>query len=117
MLGRHFTCPFLRKEPDEHDAHPYRVCMERAKHGIVGSASRERNQQPALPFSERARWHSNQTTFLGVRMKLNLEIPGDGLKTIITHITSPHVMGTIKFLAVVSLLGWVAWLVVTRLAA
>lgn len=50
-------------------------------------------------------------------MKLNLEIPGDGLKTIITHITSPHVMGTIKFLGVMLLLAWVAWLLVPRLVA
>ena len=49
-------------------------------------------------------------------MKLNLEIPGDGLKTIIAHITSPHVMDTVKFLAVLSLLAWVAWLVATRMA-
>lgn len=48
-------------------------------------------------------------------MKLNLEIPGDGLKTIITHITSPQVMGTIRFLGVMSLLAWVAWLLVPRL--
>ena len=48
-------------------------------------------------------------------MKLNLEIPGDGLKNIITNITSPHVMGTVKFIAVVLLIAWVAWLLVPRL--
>lgn len=47
-------------------------------------------------------------------MKLNLEIPGDGLKNIVTHITSPHVMGTIKFIAVVLLIAWVAWLVAAK---
>lgn len=50
-------------------------------------------------------------------MKLNLEIPGDGLNTIITQLTSPHVLGTIAFLALLALLGWVAKLVIEKIAA